>query len=136
MRVVLDTNVVVSAALTTDGVCARILDLLSEGVFGIFADDRILAEYELVLRRPALDIAPEDAAEILEMLRAAAEPVAAIPLDIALPYPKDRPFLEAAAAANAVLVTGNTRHYPAASRAGVTVLTPREFLGVVQGAPG
>lgn len=135
MNVVLDTNVVVSAAMTTHGTCARIMDMLADGVFGISADDRILAEYDTVLRRPELRIVPDDATAVLELIRSVAEPVAAVPLATELPDVDDAPFLEVAAAADAVLVTGNTRHYPSRSRAGVTVLTPREFLDVVRRSP-
>lgn len=132
MRVVLDTNVIVSAVLTTHGPCARILDMLVDGVFGIFTDDRILAEYDTVLRRPALRLVPGDVAEVLVLLHSAAEPVAAVPLPTELPDPGDMPFLEVAASAGAILITGNIRHYPNRSRAGVTVLTPREFIDLVR----
>ena len=54
MKVVLDTNVIVSAVLTVQGVCAQIFDVLTDGVFGIYADDRILAEYDSVLRQTSL----------------------------------------------------------------------------------
>ncbi len=135
MKVVLDTNVIVSAAMTTHGACAQILDMLADGVFGICADDRILTEYDSVLHRAGLRIVPGDAAIVLDLIFAAAEPVAGVPLAVDLPDSKDRPFLEVAAASGAVLVTGNARHFPARSRMGVTVLTPREFLDVVRRAP-
>jgi putative PIN family toxin of toxin-antitoxin system len=131
----LDTNVIASAVMTPDGTCAQILDMLADGVFAICADDRILAEYDSVLRRPGLRIVAEDADVVLELMRAVAEPVGAVPLLVDLPDPHDVPFLEVAAAANAVLVTGNLRHYPARSRAGVTVLSPREFLDLVRRSP-
>ena len=132
MRVVLDTNVIVSGVLTAHGPCAQILDMLSDGLFGIYVDDRILGEYDSVLRRPALRLAPGDAAEVLEWIRSVAEPVAAVPLSAVLPDPEDMPFLEVAGSAEAILVTGNTRHYPNRSRGGVIVLTPREFIELVR----
>ena len=136
MRVVLDTNVVVSAAMTTHGSCAQILDMLADGMFAICADDRILAEYDSVMHRSQLRIVPDDAAVVLELIHSVVEPVAAIPLAVELPDADDMPFLEVAAAADAVLVTGNTRHYPSRSRAGVTVLTPKEFLEIVRRSDG
>ena len=135
MRVVLDTNVIVSAAMTTHGACAQILDMLADGVFGIYADDLILMEYGSVLRRPQLRIVPDDAAVVLEFIHSVAEPVTAVPLLAELPDPMDVPFLEVAAAAGAILVTGNIRHYPSRSRAEVTVLTPREFLDLIRRSP-
>ena len=49
MRVVLDTNVIVSAAMTTHGTCGQIVDLLAEGMFEICVDDRVLDEYDTPL---------------------------------------------------------------------------------------
>ncbi len=135
MKVVLDTNVIVSAVLTAHGVCAQIFDMLTDGVFGIYVDDRILAEYDSVLRRPYLRLIPDDAAEVMELIRSVAEPVGAIPLPAELPDPGDMPFLEVAASAGAILVTGNTRHFPKRSRLGVTVLSPREFMELVRRSP-
>ena len=128
MRVVLDTNVVVSAIMTAHGTCAQIIDLLADDAFELYADDRILAEYDSVLQRPQLRIVPEDAAVLLELIRSIADPVAAAPLPVRLPDPGDAPFLEVAAASESLLVTGSARHYPKSSRAGVTVLTPMELL--------
>jgi predicted nucleic acid-binding protein len=44
------------------------------------------------------------------------------------PDPKDLPFLALAYRAGAWLVTGNLRHFPAATRNGVTVLSPTGYL--------
>ena len=132
MKVVLDTNVVVSAIMTAHGKCAQIIDLLADGAFELCADDRILAEYDSVLERPQLRIVPEDAAVLLELIRSVADPVAAVPLPVQLPDPEDAPFLEVAAASQSLLVTGNARHYPKSSRAGVTVLTPMELLELIR----
>jgi putative PIN family toxin of toxin-antitoxin system len=132
VRVVLDTNVVVSAIMTAHGTCAQIIDLLADGAFELYADDRILAEYDSVLQRPQLRIVPEDAAVLLELIRSVADPVAAVPLPVQLPDPEDAPFLEVAAASGSLLVTGNARHYPRSSRAGVTVLTPMELLELIR----
>lgn len=132
MRAVLDTNVVVSGALTAHGACGQILDLLAEGVFDLPANDSILAEYERVLHRPSVGIEPRDAQEILELVLSAAQPVSALPLPVVLPHEADRPFLEVAAAADAVLVTGNLRHFPGQARGGVTVVGPEEFLELLR----
>jgi len=54
--------------------------------------------------------------------------VTSAPLNVALPDEKEAPFLEVAAAADAILVTGNVKHFPKPARKGVPVMTPREFL--------
>ena len=132
MKVVLDTNVIVSAALTTHGPCGQIVDLLVSGMYEICADDRILDEYDTVLRRPEFHIVSEDAEAILDLVRSVAELVAADPVLTGLPDPKDMPFLEVATASDAILVTGNLRHFPKRARKGVTVASPREFLELLR----
>lgn len=133
MNVVLDTNVVVSAVLTTGGSCARVIDLLGTGVYRLCADDRVLAEYDAVLRRPELGLDPADVDHVMELVRRTALPIVAPPLPANLPDPDDLPFLEVASAAGAVLVTGNARHFPAEACEGVRVLSPAEFLEVLRG---
>jgi len=132
VKLVADTNVLVSALLTPAGLCGQILDLLTEGTIQGCVDSRILAEYEEVLLDPRFPFTTKQVNTTLEVFRAGATPVAALPLDVSLPHEDDRPFLEVAAAAHVALVTGNTRHYPARARAGVTVLTPREFLDLLR----
>jgi predicted nucleic acid-binding protein len=131
---VLDTNVVVSAALTAHGPCAHIVDMLVGGHFEVCADDRILAEYDAVLRRPEFGFAPADVDALMEHIRSVALPVVAAPLPAELPEPGDLPFLEVAAVAGAVLVTGNARHFPQDACGGVRVVSPREFLEVLRRA--
>jgi predicted nucleic acid-binding protein len=50
-----------------------------------------------------------------------------------LPDPDDEPFLSVAAAAAAVLISGNLRHFPVRVRAEVTVLSPRAFVDGMRG---
>ncbi len=134
MKLVLDTNVIVSGLMTAHGACGQILDLVAEGVLEVCIDDRLVDEYERVLRRPELRIEPADAAIVLDMIRERAYRVVSLPAGAALPDPDDIPFLEAAAAAEALLVTGNMRHFPARARGKVTVLTPRELLDLLRRA--
>jgi putative PIN family toxin of toxin-antitoxin system len=51
MRVVLDTNVIVSALINANGIPARILALIINGKLKIAYDNRILFEYIDVLTR-------------------------------------------------------------------------------------
>ena len=132
MRVVLDTNVLVSGVLTTHGVCAQILDLLVDGLFEICVDHRVFDEYDTVLHRQELGFDSDDVEELMWLLRSIALPVAAVPLAVTLPDPADLPFLEVAEAARAILVTGNTRHYPNDMCGGVRVLSPAEFLELIR----
>jgi len=92
-------------------------------------DARILSEYVEVLARPRFGFGTEAVAAILDYLGSASETVAAGPLPVRLPDPDDEPFLEVARACGAeCLVTGNLVHYPVAARAGVSVLSPAQFI--------
>lgn len=136
MKVVLDTNVLVSGILTPGRVCHRILELVRDGVLIPCVDGRILEEYEAVFRYPKLSLIQDPAREIVAFFRGAAIRVGAIPLSCALPDAGDLPFLEVASAAGAVLVTGNVRHFPAAARGRVTVMTPAGLLDRLRRPPG
>jgi len=128
VKAVLDTNVVVSAFLSPAGVCRRVIDQAFERRFEPCVDARIIREYKGVLGRPELRILPEEAAGFLDFVASASERVAVTPLSLVLPDPDDLPFLEVARESDAILVTGNLRHFPQDRRAGVSVLSPREFL--------
>jgi predicted nucleic acid-binding protein len=95
-------------------------------------DDRVLAEYQKVARRPELPIEPAQAETLLDVMASGAESVIATPLSVVLPHPDDLPFLEVAREVDALLVTGNRRHFPRKARCGVVVLSPREFLGLLE----
>ena len=128
MKVVLDTNVVVSGLIKEKGNCGQILHLVFGGHLDLCVDERILKEYEAVLRRPLFRMLPEDVNNALALIRFRAERIMPAPLRVEIPDRSDLPFLETAAAADAVLVTGNARHFPRHERAGVIVMTPSDFV--------
>ena len=129
MRIVLDTNVLVAGLLTPFGTCGEIVRMLTSGEITLCVDARILFEYREVLRRSRFGFDPGMVAILMEYVENSAETVPTVPLPKSLPDPDDDPFLEVALAAKAhCLVTGNRKHFPVRSRAGVRVLSPREFL--------
>ncbi len=130
MRVVLDTNVVVSALLTGGGTADMAVQLILQGEATLLADSRILAEYDDVTARPRFGFAEAERRIFMDLLAGLAEPVVARPLRLALPDPDDRMFVEAAIAGAAdAIVTGNRKHFvPRRGKLPVRVLTPREFV--------
>jgi putative PIN family toxin of toxin-antitoxin system len=133
LRIVLDTNVLVSGLLSESGPPGRIVSLIPESLFVPCFDARILAEYREVLRRPHLGIAPARVERLLTDLEEEGETVVGHPLVDRLPDPSDEPFLEVAIAARAdYLVTGNLRHFPARLRQGVAVVSPRTLLDALR----
>ena len=128
-RVVLDTNVLVSALLSPFGAPARLLDAVLAGQVRLLYDDRMLAEYRAVLRRERFGFDPRDIAALLAFIRTEGERVSAPPLGLKLPDPDDAPFIEVAVAAKAdALVTGNKTHFPTSACQGIPVLSPAELL--------
>ena len=129
MRIVLDTNVLVSGLLTPFNAPGEIVRMTSSGALRLCYDARILSEYKSVLHRPKFNLDPYHVSVLLDQIKTTGHPVAGIPLKKSLPDSTDEPFLEVAIAGKAAsLVTGNLKHYPPAERQGVPVFSPAEFL--------
>ena len=129
MRIVLDTNVIVSGLLKPEGNPGRIVDLFLAGEVTLLADDRILAEYRAVLRRPKLGFDSTDVSDFLDFLEPQSERVVATPFPSGLPDESDRAFLEVALAGRVEsLVTGNVRHFRVAHVGRFPIETPTEFV--------
>lgn len=129
MKLVLGTNVLVSAVLSPNGASAAVLRLLLTEQSTLCFDERILSEYRDVLDRSKLvfDVTLVD--ELLNFLELTGTPVLAPPMALELPHPWDQMFVEVTSAGSAdFLVTGNPKDFPSSKRAGVEVVTPRELL--------
>jgi len=132
VKVVLDTNVVVSGLLTRTGACSLILDLIVDGRLVVAVDSRMLDEYERVCGEPRLALVADAVRELLHLLGDVADKVTAAPLKADVPDPDDLPFLEVATEADAVLVTGNKKHFPRRVTGPVRVMSPRECLDALR----
>ena len=130
MRVVIDTNVLVSGAMNPHGPPGHIVDRALVGAFTVLYDDRILGEYREVLARPAFGFHAADVDALLDFIEVTGELVTGRHLLIVLPDPRDRPFLEVAAAGHAnALITGITKHFrPRRGEHHVNICTPAEFV--------
>ena len=135
IRVVIDTNVLVSALLTSGGLPEAVIDLAISGAVQWFASESVLAEYEVVLKRPRLAIDSRKAADAIARIRAIVSMVSPEVRVAAATDPDDNQFLECAEAAQAhYLVTGNIRHFPEAWKE-TRIVTPREFIDAWTTAP-
>jgi uncharacterized protein len=133
MRVVVDTNVLVSALYKPGSVPARALEAIcratSEPVTSLLYDARIADEYRSVLARPKFRaIEPQRIAALLAMIFACGQDVGEVPVwDGVLPDDGDRIFVEVALAGRVdAIVTGNIKHYP--TDLGFEVLPPATLL--------
>jgi len=128
IRVVLDTNVVVSGLLSPSGPPGQIIDLLTHRLIQIVYGDEILVEYAHVLRRRELKILPNAVDALLEEIQGRGTSVAIERWTVAVPDASDSIFLATASAGQATVITGNLRHYPPSVRLNVEVVSPRTFV--------
>jgi uncharacterized protein len=128
IRVVLDTNVIVSALLQPLGPSARIFLLAIGGSIQLCVSGNIYAEYEEVIRRPRLRRNENAITSTLNTIREKGFWVRPAETIRACSDPDDDIFLECASAARAdYLVTGNFKHFPD-SWTNTRIVTPRQFL--------
>ena len=129
MRVVIDTNVIVSGLLSPFGNSAEILRLLSSGMIIINYDARILIEYEAVLHRPKLNFNKDLTHLFLKEIESIGELTMPNSLKETLPDPDDTKFLEVASASTAeCIITGNKSHFPKKICGDIQIFSPREFI--------
>jgi len=129
MRIVMDTNVLVSALITPFGNAARILDMVLIGELKMLHDDRILSEYREVLLRPKFSFEESDVDNLLAFIDTEGFQVTSVPLNYPVIDKDDIPFIEVAEGGNAeALITGNKRHFTGMSSNIIMIMNPDEFL--------
>lgn len=130
MKIVLDTNVLISGMLNPSGPPGRIIDFLRSGVLQLVIDDRILTEYVDVLRRGYFlkYFEESEREDVIEYLTKNSYYTSSRVIVQNLPDKYDAPFLEIALSEKIPLVTGNLRHYPKKARRGCVVLSPKQFI--------
>lgn len=131
LRLVLDTNVLVSAALKPDSLPRTVVVLALTKPARLYVTPEILAEYRGVILRPELEIPRGRRRQFAEFIRKRAYLVKPSRIPEITSDPDDLKFLQCADAARAdYLITGNTRHFPAFWKK-TKIITPREFLTLV-----
>jgi putative PIN family toxin of toxin-antitoxin system len=129
MRVVVDTNVLVSAMLSPFGNEAQVLDATHKGRVAPCLSRAILSEYASVLARPKFGFPKEEINELIGTLQSKGWLIDPQPAPRASPDPGDDDFIACALFANAeFIVTGNKRHFPVASCGLSRVVSARELL--------
>jgi putative PIN family toxin of toxin-antitoxin system len=131
LRLVIDTNVLVSAALKPTGLQRTVLLLATTKPARLYVSRPILEEYSEVLARPEFKIRKGLRLHLLQLLKDRSYIVAPTRhLEVASD-PDDNMFLECADAARAdYLVTGNQKHFPAFWKK-TKIITSREFISIV-----
>lgn len=133
IRVVLDTNIIVSALLQPLGPPSQVFTLAIGGSLQLCVSGKVYAEYEEVISRPRFQ-RPEDViADSLQAIRDKSFWVRPEEAIRSCADPDDDIFLECAQAAHAeYLVTGNLKHFPA-SWESTRIVTARGLLDIILG---
>jgi uncharacterized protein len=130
MKIVLDTNVLVSGVPKPHSIPGSILNAILDERITVLVDDRILFEYRDVLERPKFSFPPSYIESVLEFFEHRGDYVTAPPVPDQMIDSGDIPFFEVAIADVAdFLVTGNERHFPDRG----FVVSPREFIAILRG---
>ncbi len=131
LRLVIDTNILVSAAIKPDGLQRTVLLLATTKPATLYVSEAILAEYREVLTRPELKIRKGLRQQLLQLIRSKSHSVKPSRALLVTKDPDDNKFLDCADTARAdYLVTGNARHFPKFWKK-TKVITSREFLDIV-----
>ena len=127
----LDTNILVSAALKPEGLQRTLFLLTITPPARLYVSDAIFAEYRTVLARLELRIRRGLQHQLLQLIRNHSHSVTVShSLQVTKDH-SDNKFLECADAARAdYLVTGNQRHFPRFWKR-TKVISSREFISIV-----
>lgn len=138
MRLVIDTNVLVSALLSSTSLPAHLITLWRQGCFDLLTSADQLDELMRVTRYPRIRerLSPPLAGRLVNELRDIAVMVTNLPTVTASPDPYDNYLLATAMAGSAdFLVTGDKRDLlPLELFEGTKLLTVRAFLALHGGA--
>ena len=130
MKIVLDTNVLISGMLNPSGPPGRIVDFLRTEVLQLAVDDRILAEQADVIRREYFSryFTESEREDVIDFHFKNSHYSSSTVIIHNMPDPGDAPFLEVAITEETPLITGNLKHFPEKLRKGCMVMSPAQFL--------
>jgi len=129
MQVVIDTNIVISAARVSQGNPAKIIRLVRDNEdIKLYYNAVIFSEYRKVLAYERLKFSLKVQETILDAIQEVGLVINPVASEISLPDESDRIFYDTAKAANAYLVTGNIKHYPDEP----FILTPAQFIDLIE----
>jgi putative PIN family toxin of toxin-antitoxin system len=131
LRLVIDTNVLISAAIKPAGLQRTVLLLAMTKPARWYVSRPILEEYRDVLARPELHIRKGLRRQLLQIITNKSHFVAPKRRLDVTKDPDDNIFVECSDAAGAdYLITGNQKHFPKFWKK-TKVIAPREFISLV-----
>ena len=130
---VIDTNVLVSALLTSnpDSATVLVLKYIINGTIVPLYSNTILKEYKNVLSRKKFGFTPEQVDYILNSIKKYGLKFEPKPTNISLPDMNDLPFYEIVLESSfnsSYLVTGNIKHFPREP----FIITARQMIEIIE----
>jgi len=124
IKVVLDTNILVSSLITLNGNCSAILKFAVERKILIFYSTEILNEYNRVLHQPKLSFAPSKIKTHINLILRKGVAMETEKSTIEMTDESDRKFYDLHKATDAILITGNIKHFPKEQ----SIMKPADFM--------
>ena len=129
MKVVVDTNVIVSALINTNGTPAKILSLILNGKIKLLYDNRIIFEYTDVLSRKEFGFSKEIINDMIDYFKHDGEFINAEFIKRKFSDETDKKFYEVYKSGEAkYLITGNTKHFPQED----AIIIPKDFMQIYE----
>ncbi len=139
IRAVLDTNILVSAAITPKGHSDQIVAQAEAGAFSSLTSEFILTELTNVLGRKHIQskyksqVTASKRKRFISAIRAFAEVVPVVTVVSVRDDPKDNPILACAKDGQAdYIVSGDPRLCRLGTFQGIKIVTPNEFLNILE----
>ena len=127
INVVLDTNIIISAVISSEGNPAKTIKLVSVNEnIQIYYCSAILEEYKRVLSYARLNFSKQKQVRVINLIEKYGISIQPERSNILLPDESDRIFYDTAKAVNAYLITGNLKHYPEESH----IISPAQFIEI------
>ena len=122
-KVVIDTNILVSALWSENGNSATILKMIPDDIVPVL-NDSIVGEYTEVLNREKFAFSAEKRERLLKTINEFGETVNPEKSDTPMSDEADRIFYDTAISSGSTLITGNKKDYPDES----FIMTAADFL--------
>ena len=125
MKIVIDTNVIVSALINSNGMPGKILALVLGGRIKILYDNRIIFEYIDVLSRKNFGFNEEIINDMIDYFKNDGEFINSEYSNVMFIDETDKKFYEVFKSGEAeYLITGNIKHFPKEDG----IIIPKEFI--------
>jgi uncharacterized protein len=138
IKVVLDTNVYVSALVSSSGPCVWIVDRWLDGQLAVFTSGAIIDEIERVINYPRIakrhGLNEEEIAQYIKFLKFfSIQTPGKIEVDVIREDPSDNMFLSCAIEAKAdFLISGDPHIHRLETYDDVRILTPGQFCSFIE----